>query len=383
MKPQLACNTFGGSPVLSPDEVDPSYLLLATFNTGDHRGDEGAVHLTDLYGSIVHTWKTQYETSVAHLFKNGDIMVAQLAPNKPDTSHFPGGGRTGILQRLDWKGNVLWEYRHDAMHHDFEVLPDDSVIITIWKRISPAVAPKIVSSSREEPREELWADGLLQVNVQGKVVWEWHAEDHLDPATSLLNEFPHRVEWTHINSVRYVAKDPLRGEEALLVSMRNTNSVYLISKRTKEVLWNSPQGLTMGQHDATLLENGNVLVFDNGLHRRPTSRSEVVSSRVVEIDPRSDTVVWELTGGPASSERASLYSSIMCGAQRLKNGNTLVIISSTGHLFEVTPEKKTVWDFINPITTKGSGVWPNNAVFTARRYRPEDLTLPEWIPLPS
>ena len=373
-----AHNTFGGSPVISHDEVDPSYLLLATFNTGDHRGDAGQVHLTDLYGRVVHTWKTQYETSVAHLFPNGDIMVAQLTPNKPDTSHFPGGGRTGILQRLDWKGSVVWEYRNDALHHDFEVLQGGNVIVTVWRTVSSGFAPNIVSSVRPE----LWTDALLEINSDGKVVWEWRAEEYLDPSTSLLNEFPHRIEWTHINSVRYVAKDPIRGGEALLVSMRNTNSVYLISKKTKEVIWASPQGLTMGQHDATLLDNGTILVFDNSLHRRPSSRSEVVNSRVLEIDPKTNSVVWELTGGPSSSERAGLYSSIMCGAQRLKNGNTMVIVSSTGHLFEVTPDKKTVWDFINPITTKGTGVWPNNAVFTARRYRPEDLELPARIPPP-
>lgn len=100
------------------------------------------------------------------------------------------------------------------------------------------------------------------------------------------------------------------------------------------------------------------------------------------MDPRTDKIVREITGGPASSERASLYSSIMCGAQRLKNGNTLVIVSSTGHLFEVTPAGKVVWDFINPVTTYGTGLFPNNAVFTARRYRPEDFVPGDILPPP-
>jgi len=373
-----ARNTFGGPPILRADKVDPSYLLLATLNTGDHRGDEGFAHLTDLTGAILHTWKTGYETSVAHLQKNGDLFVAQLEPNRPDTSHFPGGGRTGILQRLDWRGTVLWEYRHEAMHHDFEVLPNGNVVVTVWEHIKPEIARAVVS----DERAELWCDALLEVTPRGDVVWEWHAQDHLDPKSSLLNEFPHRIEWTHINSVRHVPKNPVNGEEALLVSMRNTNAVYLISKKTKRVIWSSEQWLTAGQHDATLTPEGTVLVFDNALHRRPTSRSEVVASRVIEIDPRTNAVTWELTGGPSSSERASFYSSIMCGAQRLENGNTLVVLSSPGHLLEVTPEKETVWDFINPFTTKGTGLWPNNAVFTARRYRAESLDVSERLPPP-
>jgi len=38
----------------------------------------------------------------------------------------------------------------------------------------------------------------------------------------------------------------------------------------------------------------------------------------------------------------------MSGAQRLPNGNTLICTGFSGTIFEVTPEKETVWDYINP-----------------------------------
>ncbi len=38
----------------------------------------------------------------------------------------------------------------------------------------------------------------------------------------------------------------------------------------------------------------------------------------------------------------------MSCAQRLKNGNTLITQGINGRIFEVTPEKKIVWEYWNP-----------------------------------
>jgi len=40
-----------------------------------------------------------------------------------------------------------------------------------------------------------------------------------------------------------------------------------------------------GQHAPTLLDNGNILIFDNGVHRLNDS---VPYSRVIEINPATD-----------------------------------------------------------------------------------------------
>jgi hypothetical protein len=60
--------------------------------------------------------------------------------------------------------------------------------------------------------------------------------------------------------------------------------------------------------------------------------------------------------------------------QRLPNGNTFICSDTEGHLFEVTPEGKLAWKYINPVTRDGAvkalgDVLPmTNSLFRAYRY---------------
>ena len=92
------------------------------------------------------------------------------------------------------------------------------------------------------------------------------------------------------------------------------------------------------------------------------------------------------------------------GAQRLSNGNTLICDGVHGTLFEVTPAGKTVWKYVNPMTSNGplrqgesvplerygknGKERPANLVYRAYRYAPDypglqglDLTPGEPIEL--
>ncbi len=88
-----------------------------------------------------------------------------------------------------------------------------------------------------------------------------------------------------------------------------------------------------------MLDNGNLLVFDNGLGRG--------FSRVVEVDPASGRIVWEYRADPPES----FYTLSKGSSQRLANGNTLIADSDRGRAFEVTPEGEVVWDFFCPHLT--------------------------------
>jgi hypothetical protein len=67
-------------------------------------------------------------------------------------------------------------------------------------------------------------------------------------------------------------------------------------------------------------------------------------SRILEIDPISQEVVWSYSG----NRKNSFYSKCCGMVQRLPNGNTLIIETSTGRAFEVTPNGETAWEFKNP-----------------------------------
>ena len=91
-----------------------------------------------------------------------------------------------------------------------------------------------------------------------------------------------------------------------------------------------------GPHDATVLKNGHILLFDNGLGRG--------WSRVIELDPLTRQIVWEYR----APQPADFYTVVHGSNQRLPNGNTLIANSGHGEVFEVTPEGEIVWRFFNP-----------------------------------
>ncbi|MEO6290274.1 MAG: hypothetical protein ABIO76_10150, partial [Ginsengibacter sp.] len=44
----------------------------------------------------------------------------------------------------------------------------------------------------------------------------------------------------------------------------------------------------------------------------------------------------------------SFYSSFISGAHRMNNGNTFIDEGAKGRFFEVTPDGKMVWEYLNP-----------------------------------
>lgn len=63
----------------------------------------------------------------------------------------------------------------------------------------------------------------------------------------------------------------------------------------------------------------------------------------------------------------------MSSAQRLPNGNTLIDEGADGRLFEVTPAKEIVWEYVNPYFAVENGA-RTNRVYRAQRV-PYD-----WVP---
>ena len=114
--------------------------------------------------------------------------------------------------------------------------------------------------------------------------------------------------------------------------MRNINAIAILDGSTQQILWIwGPSNLAL-QHHPTLLDNGNILVFDNGIS----------NSRVLEIEPSTNKIVWRY--GP----RKDFFSKTRGSNQRLPNGNTLITESDRGYVHEVDKEGTTVWQFANP-----------------------------------
>lgn len=374
---------YHGPTIRNLDRISQGYTLIAPYNNllNADIHNKGTVHLLDLFGRTVHSWTTERQVLSAQLTKDGEVIVVMEAPKY--TSQYPGGGNTGTLQRLDWQGNVQWTYTDDAMHHDLALEPNGNMTYVRWEKTPPDIARTVLGGiPNTEIRGVMWSDEIREIDAKGTTVWSWHAYEHLRPREEQpIDPSLTRAAWTMINGIQYLAKNPLDGEEAYLVSMRPLSTLMMIRKRDGEIIWRSPKNVFNTQHDPNLLPNGNIVAFDNGFTRLPVP-VPIYGSRIVEINPKTNDIPWTFDGGPGVMDKLSFFGPLVGGAQPLPNGNFLITEGPRGHIFEVTPDKQIVWDMVSPYTTKQTGAFPINFIFKARRYTKNQVHFPATLPPP-
>jgi hypothetical protein len=299
--------------------------------------DQRRVFLSDIKGKVVHQWnlpRDKKQCELAKLLNDGGLIVECV-----DQS----------LTRIDWNSELIWD-RPMPVHHDIAQLPGGEMLV-------PYLEDKVYQG------RQVGFDGIARVSAKGNVSPFWssfesfeelrrhHAPSKLDappgPGKDPLEGWEQGFEYYHLNSVSIFPETRLGREDSrfragnLLICLRNVNLVAILDQDDLSVVWKWGEKELDLPHDPTVLPGGNLLIFDNG-----TSRGW---SRVVEIDPRSGEIVWSYQGSP----RESFFSKWRGSSQRLPNGNTLIAESERGHVFEVTRERKIVWEFWNPEIVEG------------------------------
>ena len=324
---------------------------------------DGTVYLVDMRGEVVHTWRLPHRPGLygylldnGHLFYSGKVMA--------DLERFEAWGRfkAGVALEVDWRGNVLWEINHPDHHHDARKLRNGNVILLCLRALPAELHARVKGGlPGSEADGRIYADYLVEVTTRGEVVWEWRSWEHLDFETEIITRQDRREEWTHGNTVAELA------DGNVVVSFRNISTVAIIDRRTGAIAWKLGGPPLAQQHDPRPLPNGNLLIFDNGPHRRD---HPAPYSRVIEVDPRTSTIVWEYR----DQSLFDFFSPYISGAQRLANGNTLICEGCDGRIFEVTSDGQVVWEYVNPhffMETGRPGL--NNWVFRAFRYTAEEI----------
>jgi hypothetical protein len=243
---------------------------------------------------------------------------------------------------VDWDGNVVWRGEVPYQSHDFfpmenghilypasshpkAYLPDDLTIK--WRGGRPGT----------ECEGKIHGEMVFEIDRDSKIVWEWNSYEHMDPETDDICPLENRNHF-HGNAV-WKCRDG-----SVLLSLRYNNEVLKIDFPSGKILRRYGKGKVFHIHDCRELENGNILIFDNGAHRHTY---ELAYSRSVEIDPKSDEIVWEYKADPPSD----FYCPFMGANQRLPNSNTLITDSSNGRIFEVTKDGEIVWEYVSPFIT--------------------------------
>jgi outer membrane protein assembly factor BamB len=150
-------------------------------------------------------------------------------------------------------------------------------------------------------------------------------------------------DYFHLNCLTIIppnaleSKNPVFHRGNWLISLLHGSMVFILDKDTKKILWhmaaNDVQGGLQGQHSVSMLPDGDILLFENGVDRK--------ASRILIIDPLTFQIKWEY-------QHANFYSENIGFVQVLDNGNFLVTESNQGHGFELTPDKKIVWEYYSP-----------------------------------
>ena len=310
--------------------------------------------LINMRGEVVHDWDLPGPPGgYARLLQNGNLVYSANTGHEGGPP-FPGGAQGGLMREVDWDGRILSEFFDPWQHHDFHKLPNGNWIYSGWSMMPDEISARITGGIKGTEREEgVYNDYIREVSPDGETIWEWNSQDLEIEKYPVFQLYPKHV-YAWCNTVF-----PLPNGN-VLTSLRHLNTIGIIDRETKEFVWEMTDVSFGGQHDPQMLENGNILVFANGVNTHEMHPH----SRILEISTTNNEVVWEYRDNPKNY----FYSHFISGQDRLPNGNTLINEGTNGRLFEVTVSGKIVWEYINPnygTAADGDNV---NWVFRAMRY---------------
>ena len=294
-------------------------------------------------GQVRHRWQYSYQQCVSASAKTDNKFLvdktgvtdcwrrARLMPDGDVLAIFEGHG----LVRLDRDSNLKWSYS-GACHHDLDLAADGSIFVLTRE---PHVLPNFHSS------KPVLLDYITHLSATGQELSKIDVMQAFANSVyaSFLTQTGESGDIFHTNTLeildgQWAHKSPVFKAGNFLISVREIGVVAIIDPELEQVVW-ALSGMWHAQHQPTLLDNGNMLVFDNQGHGG--------QSKVVEIDPMSQEIIWEF----ADSPEVPFFSETCGTGQRLENGNTLITESDNGRAFEVTPAGAIVWEFRNPQRT--------------------------------
>jgi hypothetical protein len=305
-------------------------------------------YLFNMNGKILHKWQLEekHERPCAYveLLDNGDLLA------------FSEDER---ISRIGWDSNVIWTQPIPA-HHDFYETEDGQIyslgrensIVFFFGLPVPIVEENIyIMTAQGRVTKKITYSNCkaIKKHVPAKALIEIYLS-FLNPKN--IKKITQRKRhgyyplWTdgrlydilHPNSIELMDRD-IEGvckKGDILLSIRNINLIGILDSKTHEFIWTWGPGIVEQQHHPTLLENGNILLFDNGSYRG--------YSKIIELEPKTKKIVWQYTAEP----KGDFFSKIRGANQRLPNGNTLITESDRGRIFEVTEDGKIVWEFYCP-----------------------------------
>ncbi|WP_135806003.1 arylsulfotransferase family protein [Halorussus marinus] len=286
--------------------------------------------------------------------------------------HFQGMANENKPARLvavGPRGDVEWVHNGSGFDatwfYDVDPLEDGHLLVT-----ATAADETLVYELDPDTQERIWTerlpiqdthdvdlingDRLLVANMReaGKddrlfvydtaadeIVWEWHFDDHYPESVGGSSN-----DWTHVNDVDKI------GDGEYLASPRNFDQVIVVNRSTNEIdarLGSDDDHDTLyEQHNPQYLEGEDgtptILVADSENDRIVEYARDARGANGSSASASSDgewTRTWSVGTDGLSWPR---------DADRLPDGDTLVVDTMNQRVFEMTPEGDVVWEFHAP-----------------------------------
>jgi hypothetical protein len=320
--PQLTVQVYDtpspGRFFISSFNQDPSYMLIAN--------NDGSLYFNRSTGNQSVDFKKQEDGTLTY-FDLGGAKFYQMDNGYNIIDSFAcGNGYSTDLHEL-----VILPNGHSLlMSYDPQVIDMSSIVMG------------------GDPEAIVIGLIIQELDENKNVVFQWRSWDHFEITdTRFIDLTAKEVDYVHGNAI------DMDTDGNLLISSRHLDEITKINRTTGDVMWrmggsqneftfvNDSLGFYR-QHCIRRIQNGNVILFDNGNYHKPSFSRAV--EYTLDEDKKIATLVWEYRNNP------SIYGFAMGSVQRLSNGNTVIGWGFTNPtLTEVNPNSDRVLEMNLPM----------------------------------
>lgn len=230
-------------------------------------------HLMDMSGNVLHPFLNKQKNTtwwkLIEPYKDDDflVLIGNIA-----------------MMRMDFNSNIKWATVR-PFHHDIAVNDNGDIYSVINKKRNFPEYTKaemivdnclvILSEDGELKKEISFAEMILKNPTLFNAVKNQRIREHTYGKDA----------WDvfHTNTIEIIDRDVFYKDERkfkkgdILFCMRHLNIIGVIDIEKQEITWSWGLGKLEYPHHPSLLENGNILIFDNGYWRK--------YSKVIELNP--------------------------------------------------------------------------------------------------
>ena len=283
-------------------------------------------------------------------FINSGPLGLDFKVNQNKLSYFNNYNKSWIIlnEYMNETDTLECVNGYDADYHDIQLLENGGYLLQAYDSISVNMS-EIISGGNNNAMIILLI--IQEFDSNKNLIFEWNAWEHLNIADyDNLDLTANRIVWMHGNSIH------IDLDSNILVSNRRSSEVIKIDRNNGDVIWffggpnnefnitNDPYNGFSRQHDVRRIENGNILLFDNGNDHDP-SISRAVEYELDESEKTAD-LVWDF------SHPQGYVGLAMGSVQRLPNNNTLInwgrLVDQGAVITEVDYDKNIVFEIQYP-----------------------------------